>query len=701
MIAHLSYCSMRKLFETIIVFVAVISAAMFSGCEKEEETGPNGGSGGGGTQTVAVTGVTLSKTSLSLVEGGSETLTATVAPTNATNKAVSWKSSDTGIATVDNSGKVTAVKVGSATITVTTADGSKTATCSVTITSKTINVTGVTLDKTEISKVAGETEKLSATVAPDNATDQKVTWTTSDANVATVDESGNVTAVAAGSATITAKAGDKTATCSVTVTAKEVTLDSIAVEPATKQVKEGETFELTVKFLPEGAEAKPVSWRSTNPEVATVEGGIVTALKEGKSRIFASVEGTEIEASCDLTVTQDPTLRGIEFASDRFGVEIGNPKKLELIFTPDYADNKVVTFSSSDPSVATVNADGIVNGLSQGETTITAKSMEGGFEASCKVIVTSSALGGLYWTQNNYLMYGGEPLGIPIRYTPGVDPEGNMYYVHVDNIYGKFLINKNGMDIHAISADGLYDGRKSAAGGGYFFIEIERDYRKSLSVLRVSEDGEEKEFSLYKADESYNYEVYDVFADSKGNFYAVGYFTDEYNVDVATLWTLSVDGKVTQTTFGDGSRDMYCHAVAASGNDVWCLVWEGSSSGKDILAAYKNGKRQYQLCEHLCRRGGIPCEIGIAGNDVYAVVNNDIENNNITSRFEVHKNGELLYELMFAPNAYLYSFFVTPDGDTFVSGYRDTDSGSYNYIWRNDTHIFSPTVIASDLFVKN
>ena len=237
--------------------------------------------------------------------------------------------------------------------------------------------------------------------------------------------------------------------------------------------------------------------------------------------------------------------------------------------------------------------------------------------------------------------------------------------------------------------------------GGYFFIEIERDYRKSLSVLRVSEDGEEKEFLLYKADESYNYEVYDVFADSKGNFYAAGYFTDEYNVDVATLWTLSVDGKVTQTTFGDGSRDMYCHAVAASGNDVWCLVWEGSSSGKDILAAYKNGKRQYQLCEHLCRRGGIPCEIGIAGNDVYAVVNNDIENNNITSRFEVHKNGELLYELMFAPNAYLYSFFVTPDGDTYVSGYRDTDSGSYNYIWRNDTHIFSPTVIASDLFVKN
>ncbi|MBR0531926.1 MAG: Ig domain-containing protein [Bacteroidales bacterium] len=683
--------------KTISIIVSAGLAMMmvvgfFSGCGKEEPKEP---------ATVSVTGVSLNKSSINLTEGSSESLTATVSPDNATNKAVSWKSSDAAVVTVDGSGKVTAVKAGSATITVTSSDGSKTATCSVTVAVSTVPVTGVTIDKTEISIVEGESQKLSATVAPDNATDKKVTWTSSDNNVATVDGSGNVTAVKAGSATITAKAGDKTATCSVTVTAKEIKLESIAVEPATKQVKEGETFELTVKFLPAGAPEKSVSWRSTNPEVATVEGGTVTPLKAGKTKIFARVDGTEIEASCDLTVTQDPTLRGIAFTSDRFGVSIGDPKKLELIFTPDYAANKVVTFSSSDPSIATVNADGIVNGLSHGETTITAKSMEGGFEASCKVIVTSSSLAGLYWTQNNHLMYGGEPLGIPTYYTPGVDPEGNMYYVHVDNYYGKFLINKNGVDIHAINADGLYDGRKSAAGGGYFFIEIERDYRKSLSVLRVSDEGEEKEFSLYKADESFNYEVYDVFADSKGNFYAAGYFTDEYNVDVAALWTLSVDGKVTQTTFGDGSRDMHCYAVAASGNDVWCLVWEGTNNnGRNILAAYKNGKRQYQLCDDVCQRGGSPCEIGIAGNDVYAAVNNDFEHNNRTSRIEVFKNGEIIYTPIVHEYVYLYSFFVTPDGDTYVSGYRNTDSRSYNYIWKNDTAIYSPDGIAWDLFVK-
>ena len=125
--------AMRKLFGTSVLAIAavVISAGMFIGCDKKEPT-PSGGNGGGG-QTVAVTGVSLSKTSLSLVEGGSETLTATVSPDNATNKSVSWKSSATDIATVDGSGKVTAVKPGSATITVSTTDGGKTAICPVTV----------------------------------------------------------------------------------------------------------------------------------------------------------------------------------------------------------------------------------------------------------------------------------------------------------------------------------------------------------------------------------------------------------------------------------------------------------------------------------------------------------------------------------------------------------------------------------------
>lgn len=665
-------------------------AVSFAGCGKDEPKEP---------ATVSVAGVALNKSSVNLNEGGSESLTATVSPSNATNKSVSWKSSDTGVATVDANGKVTAVKAGSATITVTTSDGSKTATCSVTVAANSVPVTDVTIDKAEISIVEGESQKLGATVTPDNATDKNVVWTSSDNTVATVDGSGNVTAVKAGSATITAKAGDKTATCLVTVTAKEIVLNEIAIDPASTEVKEGTTFELTVKFLPEGASTKPVPWRSTNEEVATVSDGTVTTLKAGKTKIFARVDGTEIEAFCDVTVLQDNTLRGIAFTSDRYGVAIGYPKRLELIFTPSYADNKVVTFTSSNTSVATVNADGIVNGFAPGEVTITAKSAEGGFQASCKVIVTTASVAGLYWNNNNQLIYGGEPLGIPTYFNTGLDPEGNMYYVHVDN-YGKFLINKNGVDIHAISTDGLYDGRRSAAGGGYYFILLERDYKKNLSVVRVSDSGEEKTFSLYEGAESYIYEIDDIYADSKGNLYVCGAVTDEYNIDIATMWTVTVDGKISKTTFGDGSRSNGCYAVATSGNDVWCLVWEGYNDDKSILAAYKNGKRQYQLCDHLCRRGGRPCEIEIVGNDVYAAINNDIEHNNRTSKIEVYKNGKLLYPLIFQEYVYLFSFFVTPGGETYVSGSRDTESASYNYIWRNDTAIYSPDGIASDLFVK-
>ena len=163
---------------------------------------------------VPVTSVSLDKTSLGLTEGDTETLTATVEPSDATNKNVTWSTSDASIATVTD-GVVTAVAPGTATITVTTVDQSKTATCTVTVT---VPVTGVTLNKTRTSLYVGDTETLTATVAPDNATNKAVTWTSSNPSVATV-ENGVVTAVAPGTAVITATTqdGNHTAACAVTV----------------------------------------------------------------------------------------------------------------------------------------------------------------------------------------------------------------------------------------------------------------------------------------------------------------------------------------------------------------------------------------------------------------------------------------------------------------------------------------------------
>ena len=173
--------------------------------------------------SVAVTGVTLDPTTLALTVGGeAKTLTATVSPDNATNKAVTWTSDKPAVATVAD-GKVTPVGAGTAIITVTTVDGGKTATCMVTVTENagSVAVTGVTLAPTTLAlTVGGEAKTLTATVSPDNATNKSVTWTSDKPAVATVAD-GKVTPVGAGTATITVTTvdGDKTATCVVTVKA--------------------------------------------------------------------------------------------------------------------------------------------------------------------------------------------------------------------------------------------------------------------------------------------------------------------------------------------------------------------------------------------------------------------------------------------------------------------------------------------------
>ena len=162
--------------------------------------------------TVAVTGVTVAPAALTLEVGQTGALTATVTPTTATNKAVTWTSSAPAIATVDASGTVKGIAPGTATITVKTADGGKTATCAVTVkaaAAPAVKVTGITLNYSSIT-VNGDLERvqLIATVAPATATDQSLTWTSSDASVASVDGAGLVTIRKKGKATVTAKAND-------------------------------------------------------------------------------------------------------------------------------------------------------------------------------------------------------------------------------------------------------------------------------------------------------------------------------------------------------------------------------------------------------------------------------------------------------------------------------------------------------------
>ena len=374
---------MKKLLWTIF---ATLTAALFSmmmiSCGPDEP-GPSTGSG-----TVAVTGVSLNKSSLSLEEGGSETLTATVTPSNATNKTVSWSSSSSAVATVDNSGKVTAVKAGSATITVTTADGGKTATCDVTV-SVPVESVSISVDETEV-EVEGEVT-LEAAVAPEDASDKTVTWSSSDESVAKVDAAGKVTGVAEGEATITVTSADggKTATCKVTVTPKTIPVESVSVDPTTVDLVVGESTSVTVTITPAEATNKALSYTSSDETVATVDAeGKVTGVKSGSATITVTTEDGGKTATFEVNVTVP--VEGVSLNETEAEVPVEGELTLIATITPEDATDKTVSWTSSDESVATVS-DGKVTGVKTGEAVITASSADGK-TAECKITVTPKVI---------------------------------------------------------------------------------------------------------------------------------------------------------------------------------------------------------------------------------------------------------------------------------------------------------------------
>lgn len=248
-------------------------------------------------KVIAVESIELNKTTLELVEDDSETLVATVKPDNATNKTVTWTTSDASIATVEN-GKVTAIKEGEATITASA--GGKSASCKVVVAKKVIAVESVELNKTTLALVKEESETLVATIKPDNATNKTIAWSSSNSDVATVDASGKVTAVGSGNATITAKVGDKQATCAVTVT---VPVESITLNNTSLTLKEGESVMLTATVLPKDATEKTVIWTSAANSIATVDNsGKVIGIKEGSTTITATTKDGGKKATCSIIV---------------------------------------------------------------------------------------------------------------------------------------------------------------------------------------------------------------------------------------------------------------------------------------------------------------------------------------------------------------------------------------------------------------
>ena len=376
-------------------------------------------------KAVNVTEVTLDRAELTLTEGETETLTATVKPDNADNRKVAWSSDKTDVATVDGAGKVTAVKAGEAVVTVTTEDGGKTASCKVTVKAKAVNVTEVTLDKTELTLTEGETETLTATVRPDNADNRKVTWSSDKTDVATVDGAGKVTAVKAGEAavTVTTEDGGKTASCKVTVKAKAVNVTEVTLDRTELTLTEGETGTLTATVKPDNADNRKVTWISDKTDVATVDGaGKVTAVKPGEAVVTVTTEDGGKTATCKVTVkAKTVSVTGVEVNPWAVTLSVRGTSKLSYTIRPADATNQNVKWESESPSVATVDSEGNVQGVAAGTAKICVTTEDGGFKSYCTVTVKKAEskfeVGGLW-----YEYFYGPNLA---RVIP--DPDGSKY----------------------------------------------------------------------------------------------------------------------------------------------------------------------------------------------------------------------------------------------------------------------------------
>ncbi len=352
------------------------------------------------TGDVIVTGVTLDKPTLSLTEGeAGDTLSAVIAPANATNKTVNWSSSDETIATVVN-GVVTPVGVGTAIITVTTTDGSFTASSVVNVSAPippVVDVTGVKLDQETLNLTAGEADGLlKATIEPANATDKDVIWSSSDETVATV-VNGVVTPVGEGTAviTVTTKDGSFTATTTVSVSAPippVVDVTGVKLDQETLNLTAGEADGLLKATIePANATDKDVIWSSSDETVATVVNGVVTPVGEGTAVISVTTKDGSFTATTTVNVAApkppDVIVTGVTLDQTELNLTLGEGEgTLQATVAPANATNKGMIWSSSDETVAKV-VYGVVTPIGEGTAIITVTTKDGSYTASTTVTV--------------------------------------------------------------------------------------------------------------------------------------------------------------------------------------------------------------------------------------------------------------------------------------------------------------------------
>lgn len=321
--------------------------------------------------------ITVSPSTLTLKVGETNSLNAVVTPDNTTYADVIWASNNESVAIVSSDGTVTALGVGTATITALCGDVSDI--CTVTV--EAIEADKIELSPTETSMTVGQSMQLLATVYPDNTTDKTVVWSSSSADIATVAQDGTVTAVSAGSAYITASCGNISATCQVSVSVPKP--DDILINFAAVTVFIGQTQLLSV--INPSSEATYL-WSVDDPQIATVNDGLVTGTGAGTTTV--TVTDGNSTATCEVTVVPVP-VESITLDQIMITVNVESTVQLTATIAPADATDQTIIWSSDSEGIATVNSQGVITGIAPGTATVTATC--GNVVATCTVTVLSPA----------------------------------------------------------------------------------------------------------------------------------------------------------------------------------------------------------------------------------------------------------------------------------------------------------------------
>ena len=342
-------------------------------------------------QGTGFTKAILDKTEMTLALTEKETLSLDITPFDAVD-AITWTSENEEIVKVldneDNPAEAVVTGVSSGETTIKVKAGTIERICKIMVGNY---VTGISLSKSYIYMDSlGDTGTLTASVVPSDADNAEIVWSSANEKVAVVDDKGNITAVGNGTVRITAATKDHSvkAYCFVTVET-EVPAESISISEKSLYLTGGSKT-LTATVTPEGATNSDLEWSSSDTAVATVnQNGVVTAVADGTATITVQTTDNTVSAVCAVTVQLVTVpVSGIELSAEEMELAWADKTaSLTAEIYPDNADVKTIVWESSNPDVATVDTNGIITATGGGTTVITAKTLDGGYTASCQVTV--------------------------------------------------------------------------------------------------------------------------------------------------------------------------------------------------------------------------------------------------------------------------------------------------------------------------